>query len=59
VDWFLSLAYACRRFFHPSEIENMLETILPRLDGTNMSVSTQCTALSRMSCILISHCSPC
>jgi hypothetical protein len=40
VDWFLGLAYACRKFFHPSEIDNMLETILPRLDGTNMSVSS-------------------
>jgi hypothetical protein len=40
VDWFLGLAYACRKFFHPSEIDHMLETILPRLDGTNMSVST-------------------
>ncbi|KAJ9106278.1 hypothetical protein QFC21_001423 [Naganishia friedmannii] len=61
VDWFLGLAYACRRFFHPSQIEDMLETILPRLDGTNMSAFTQSLTqdpLTTVAALTVLHLNP-
>lgn len=33
------IADSCRRFFHPAAIDEMLETFLPLMNGTNLNVS--------------------
>lgn len=39
----INIAEACQRFFHPSDIDEMLEEILPRMNGADMDVSSSLT----------------